>query len=178
MHDLSKCLDKFAKLFYNHSPTHTFLGTIMNIDFDNLARLIKLTETAQIHSLEIQDGTQTIKLTKYPSDTPPAPVGHIAPVPTADTAPTRATQTPDNPSAKHTITSPMLGTFYRKSAPDSPNFVEVGDTIKAGDTLCIVEAMKIMHEVKAGTDGVVAEILVEEGDMVEYDAPLFVIDNK
>lgn len=72
----------------------------------------------------------------------------------------------------------MLGTFYRKSAPDSPNFVEVGDTIKAGDTLCIVEAMKIMHEVKADTDGVVAEILVEEGDMVEYDAPLFVIDNK
>ncbi|UYZ67400.1 hypothetical protein LP090_06350 [Moraxella bovis] len=63
----------------------------MNIDFDSLARLIKLTETAQIHSLEIQDGTQTIKLTKYPSDTPVAPIGQTAPVPTVSTAPTRAT---------------------------------------------------------------------------------------
>lgn len=152
----------------------------MNIDFDNLVRLIKLTEAAQIHSLEIQDGTQTIKLTKHPSDaTPITSTGQNMPVSEAGVV----TSTQETPSgavndAKHAITSPMLGTFYRKSAPDNPNFVEVGDTIKAGDTLCIVEAMKIMHEVKADTDGVVAEILVEEGDMVEYDAPLFVINNK
>lgn len=152
----------------------------MNIDFDNLVRLIKLTETAQIHALEIQDGTQTIKLTKHPSDaTSITSTGQNMPVSEASVV----TSTQETPpcainDAKQTITSPMLGTFYRKSAPDNPNFVEVGDTIKAGDTLCIVEAMKIMHEVKADTDGVVAEILVEEGDMVEYDAPLFVINNK
>lgn len=150
----------------------------MNIDFDTLARLIHLTETADIHSLHIQDGTQSIVLTKYPSQALPEALAQPSPQALPQTfAPNPQSQiSPPTPANTHTITSPMLGTFYRKSAPDSPNFVEIGDTIKAGDTLCIVEAMKIMHEVKADKAGVVREILADEGQMVEYDSPLFVIE--
>lgn len=156
----------------------------MNIDFETLTRLIRLTETADIHSLHIQDGTQSIILTKYsqpsslalPQTLPhvPAQILPQADMTQSQTTSPAPTATPTNNA--HTITSPMLGTFYRKSAPDSPNFVEIGDAVKAGDTLCIVEAMKIMHEVKADKAGVVREILVEEGQMVEYDSPLFVIE--
>lgn len=157
----------------------------MNIDFDTLARLIQLTETAKIHSLHIQDGTQTVILTN-PSQPLPQVLSQAAPHTLAQMSLQDLSDTPQNqissttpptePTNFHTITSPMLGTFYRKSAPDSPNFVEIGDAVKAGDTLCIVEAMKIMHEVKADKAGMVREILVDEGQMVEYDSPLFVIE--
>lgn len=157
----------------------------MNIDFDTLARLIQLTETAKIHSLHIQDGTQTVILTN-PSQPLPQVSSQAAPHALAQMslqdlsdAPQdqiSSTTLPTAPTNFNTITSPMLGTFYRKSTPDSPNFVEIGDAVKLGDTLCIVEAMKIMHEVKADKAGVVREILVDEGQMVEYDSPLFVIE--
>ena len=78
-------------------------------------------------------------------------------------------------SNTQTIVSPMVGTFYRKSSPESPAFVEVGQSVAIGDTLCIVEAMKIMHEVKAEQTGTIQAILVNEGDMVEYAQPLFSI---
>lgn len=74
------------------------------------------------------------------------------------------------------ITSPMVGTFYRKSSPDAPAFIDINQTVNVGDTLCIIEAMKIMHEVKAQTAGVVRQILVNDGDMVEYAQPLIVIE--
>lgn len=151
----------------------------MNIDFDTLARLIHLTENAKIHSLHIQDGTQTIILTKQSDSSQTTPIqldsAHTQNISTLST-PLVAPSSTNNASNTHTITSPMLGTFYRKSTPDSPNFVEIGDSVKVGDTLCIVEAMKIMHEVKADKAGVVREILVDEGQMVEYDSPLFVIE--
>lgn len=149
----------------------------MNIDFETLTRLIRLTETADIHSLHIQDGTQSIVLTKYPSQPLAQPSPQALPQTFAQTPQSQISPpTPPTPANTHTITSPMLGTFYRKSTPDSPNFVEIGDAVKAGDTLCIVEAMKIMHEVKADKAGVVREILADEGQMVEYDSPLFVIE--
>lgn len=151
----------------------------MNIDFDTLARLIQLTETAEIHSLHIQDGTQTIILTKHPSQPLPQVLPQALPHALAQMSPQNIPPSQISsltPANLHTITSPMLGTFYRKSAPDSPNFVEIGDSVKVGDTLCIVEAMKIMHEVKADKKGVVRDILVDEGQMVEYDSPLFVIE--
>ncbi|UNU73654.1 acetyl-CoA carboxylase biotin carboxyl carrier protein [Moraxella nasovis] len=170
----------------------------MNIDFDALARLIELTQTAKIHALEIQDGNQIIKIQKY-ADTSPMPQNGLpqnylsqnylsqnhlpqthltknqAPQNHTPPTPTQISHEPQNPQVGHSILSPMLGTFYRKASPDTPNFVEIGDFVKSGDTLCIIEAMKIMHEVKADKAGVIDKILANDGDMVEYDAPLFVI---
>ena len=76
---------------------------------------------------------------------------------------------------EHVVKAPMVGTFYRKSSPSSPSFVEVGQTVKKGDTLCIVEAMKMMNHIEAETSGVIESILVEDGQPVEYDQPLFTI---
>lgn len=151
----------------------------MDIDFDTLTRLIHLSESAKIHAIEIQDGNQKIKIIKYatnpheqderyyPKDEPSASISNYSTGFVAGQS--KQINTNDM------VLSPMLGTFYRKPSADALNFVEIGDAIKAGDTLCIVEAMKIMHEVKAEKDGIIMEILAHDGDMVQYDTPLFVI---
>lgn len=146
----------------------------MNIDFDALARLIEMTSRSPIHSLTLQEGNQTITLVNHSlsnhSD-------QVAPMPHANPTTPAPQNTPQNtaPSTKHTLCSPMLGTFYRKPSQDASDFVQIGDSVSIGDTLCIVEAMKIMHEVKADKEGVVQDILANDGQMVEYDTPLFVI---
>lgn len=147
----------------------------MNIDFDTLARLIDLTSRSPIQSLTIEDGNQTITLVN-----PIAQTDHLAPISppspplVSSQMPQQSLQESSIPS-DHTIVSPMLGTFYRKPSQEAPAFVQVGDSIKSGDTLCIVEAMKMMHEVKADKDGVITKIFADDGDMVEYDTPLFTI---
>ena len=106
---------------------------------------------------------------------------HTASESAASQSNTSANTTPVSDAASQsdsqgtTIHSPMVGTFYRKSSPDVPAFVEVGQRVAVGDTLCIVEAMKIMHEVKAETAGVIQAILVQDGDTVEYDQPIFTL---
>ncbi|WP_114800549.1 acetyl-CoA carboxylase biotin carboxyl carrier protein [Moraxella canis] len=163
----------------------------MDINFEQLAKIINLVELANIHALEVQDGQQKIHIKKYADSTHAPQTTHHTNLnlqssqsPTTQTeqinsqiSQQSSTSTNTEPNqTHHTILSPMLGTFYRKSSPEMPNFVNVGDAVKQGDKLCIIEAMKIMHEVKTEKDGVVREILVEDGDMVEYDAPLFVIE--
>ncbi|MEJ2755854.1 MAG: acetyl-CoA carboxylase biotin carboxyl carrier protein [Gammaproteobacteria bacterium] len=100
-----------------------------------------------------------------PTDTPPAPAA----------APPAPTQSPTPAPTGHELTSPMVGTFYRASSPTSSPFVEVGQTIKVGDVVCIVEAMKMMNQIEADKSGTIEAILVENGEPVEFDQPLFVI---
>lgn len=100
----------------------------------------------------------------------PAPIAEAAVVP-AETATTAVTET-----AGDTIKSPIIGTFYRKLSPDKPNFVEVGDRVNEGDTLCVIEAMKLFNEIEAEMSGTIVKILVEDSTPVEFDQPLFIID--
>lgn len=111
-----------------------------------------------------------------------APMPQAAPVPAASPAPTEGQGAPsaDSGAAEDnkyiTVKSPMIGTFYRSSSPDKPVFVEVGDTIKEGDTICIVEAMKLFNEIEAEVNGKIVKVLVDDASPIEYDQPLFLVD--
>ena len=165
----------------------------MNIDFDNLQRLIDIAERADIHALEVVDGDARIHIVCQADGAsahiPAAP--HVltrqnvsqnsATDNTGNDADNTDNATADTPDASNTqtandITAPMLGTFYRRSSPDAEAFVEIGAAVEAGQTLCIIEAMKMMHEVKAETAGVVTDILVDDGDIVEYGQALLKLE--
>lgn len=145
------------------------------MDTKVIQTLITIATQAGIQELEVITNDATVRITCYPSHTLPnqdVPADTVAVCTDhTDVAPT----VNDTPSDRiiNTINSPMLGTLYHKADPDAEAFVKVGQAVKKGDILCIVEAMKIMHEVKADTDGVITEILVDDGAMVEYDQPLF-----
>ncbi|QVW23959.1 acetyl-CoA carboxylase biotin carboxyl carrier protein [Pseudomonas hormoni] len=153
------------------------------MDIRKVKKLIELLEESGIDELEIKEGEESVRISRH-SKTPaqqyyaPAPMHAPAPAPAA-AAPVAAAAAPTAPAApvlNGTVArSPMVGTFYRKSSPSSPSFVEVGQTVKKGDTLCIVEAMKMMNHIEAETSGVIESILVEDGQPVEYDQPLFTI---
>ncbi|MDO4696216.1 MAG: acetyl-CoA carboxylase biotin carboxyl carrier protein [Neisseria sp.] len=150
------------------------------MDLRKLKKLIDLVEESGIAEIEVTEGEEKVRITR--STTPqtvyaaPAPVA--APV-AAVPAPAAAPATPAAaPAANHANAqkSPMVGTFYRAPSPSSPAFVEVGQTVKEGDTLCIIEAMKLMNEIEAEKSGVVKAILVENGQPVEFGELLFVIE--
>jgi acetyl-CoA carboxylase biotin carboxyl carrier protein len=150
------------------------------MDIRKVKKLIELLEESGIDELEIREGEESVRISRH-SKTPaqqyyaPAPVAAPAPAPVA--APVAAAaEAPAAPQhAGNVIKSPMVGTFYRTPAPGSPAFVEVGKTVKKGDTICIVEAMKMMNHIEAEVSGVIESILVENGQPVEYDQPLFTI---
>jgi len=152
------------------------------MDIRKVKKLIELLEESGIDELEIKEGEESVRISRH-SKTPaqqyyaPAPMAAPAAAPVA-TAPAAAAApaAPAAPALNGTVArSPMVGTFYRKSSPTSPSFVEVGQSVKKGDTLCIVEAMKMMNHIEAETSGVIESILVEDGQPVEYDQPLFTI---
>ena len=146
------------------------------MDIRKVKKLIELLEESGIDELEIKEGEESVRISRH-SKTPaqqyyaPAPMQAPAAAPAAAAAPVAAAAALNGTVAR----SPMVGTFYRKSSPTSPSFVEVGQTVKKGDTLCIVEAMKMMNHIEAETSGVIESILVEDGQPVEYDQPLFTI---
>ena len=149
------------------------------MDIRKVKKLIELLEESGIDELEIKEGEESVRISRH-SKTPaqqyyaPAPMQAPAPAPVA--AAPAAAEAPAAPKLNGTVArSPMVGTFYRKSSPAAPAFVEVGQTVKKGDTLCIVEAMKMMNHIEAETSGVIESILVEDGQPVEYDQPLFTI---
>ncbi|MFU2329264.1 acetyl-CoA carboxylase biotin carboxyl carrier protein [Pseudomonas sp. NFX98] len=152
------------------------------MDIRKVKKLIELLEESGIDELEIKEGEESVRISRH-SKTPaqqyyaPAPMPAPAAAPVAAAAPAAAAPAaPAAPVLNGTVArSPMVGTFYRKSSPTSPSFVEVGQTVKKGDTLCIVEAMKMMNHIEAETSGVIESILVEDGQPVEYDQPLFTI---
>ncbi|AXM96768.1 acetyl-CoA carboxylase biotin carboxyl carrier protein [Pseudomonas plecoglossicida] len=152
------------------------------MDIRKVKKLIELLEESGIDELEIKEGEESVRISRH-SKTPaaqqfyaPAPMA-AAPVaaPVAAAAPV-AEATAAAPALRGTvIKSPMVGTFYRKPSPTSPNYAEVGQTVKKGDTLCIVEAMKMMNHIECECSGVIDAILVEDGQPVEFDQPLFTI---
>lgn len=152
------------------------------MDIRKVKKLIELLEESGIDELEIKEGEESVRISRH-SKTPaqqyyaPAPVA-AAPVaaPVAAAAAPVAEAAAAAPQLKGTvIRSPMVGTFYRKASPTSPAFAEVGQAVKKGDTLCIVEAMKMMNHIEADIGGVIDAILVEDGQPVEFDQPLFTI---
>ena len=150
------------------------------MDIRKVKKLIELLEESGIDELEIREGEESVRISRH-SKAPaqqyyaPAPIAAPAPVaaPVAAAAPAAEAAAPK--LAGTVIRSPMVGTFYRKASPTSPAFAEVGQTVKKGDTLCIVEAMKMMNHIEADVGGVIDAILVEDGQPVEFDQPLFTI---
>lgn len=153
------------------------------MDIRKVKKLIELLEESNISEIEIQEGEESVRISRHPNGVSwqaPMPQGYAAPQQPAPQAPaTPATAEPaasDEPAFQgHALTSPMVGTFYRSPAPGSKAFVEVGSSVKKGDTVCIVEAMKMMNQIEADRDGVIEAFLVEDGEPVEFDQPMLVI---
>ena len=150
------------------------------MDLRKLKKLIDLVQESGIAELEITEGEEKVKIVKgghvSVSAVAPAPVAPIearAPAPAA-AAPAPAAEAPAGQEG-HVVKAPMVGTFYRSPSPDAKAFVEVGQTVKEGDTICIIEAMKLMNEIEADASGTVKAILVENGQPVEYGQPLFIL---
>jgi acetyl-CoA carboxylase biotin carboxyl carrier protein len=158
------------------------------MDLRKLKTLIDLVAESDISELEVTEGEGKVRIVKASAQPPQqqvmyvpqqqmtsAPHSHLAPV-AAPTAPAQsaAPEAAEVP-AGHIVKSPMVGTFYRSSAPGNPAFVEVGASVKQGDTLCIIEAMKLLNEIESDFAGTIQQILVENGQPVEFGQPLFVI---
>ncbi len=143
------------------------------MDIRKIKKLMELVEQSGINELEVREGEESIRLSKAPTGVMMTPVAAPAAAAPA-TAPTTAPAAPPQP-AGYTQTAPMVGTFYRAASPDSAPFVEVGKQVAAGDVICIIEAMKLMNQIEADKAGVVAAILVEDGQPVEFGQPLVVI---
>jgi len=156
------------------------------IDVDFLDRLIRMVDESGLDSLEIERGGTRIRLAKTPefgiaAPALPQPAPQLvqaAAAPPPDPVPTADPEAPQAEPASHLIDvpSPMVGTFYRAPAPDAPPYVDVGSTVAPGETLCIIEAMKLMNELECELAGRVAEICVDNGEPVEYGQVLFRID--
>ena len=153
------------------------------MDLRKLKKLIDLVEESGIAEIEVTEGEEKVRITRSLAAPQPvyaaAPAVAAAPAPAvAAAAPVAAEGAPAAPERdlSKAQTSPMVGTFYRAPGPNAPVFVEVGQSVNAGDTLCIIEAMKLMNEIEAERSGVVKEILVENGQPVEFGEPLFIIE--
>jgi acetyl-CoA carboxylase biotin carboxyl carrier protein len=153
------------------------------MDLRKLKTLIELVETSGIAELEIQEGEERVRITRTVAASQQTVMLHASPqgpatampAPAAAAAPAVVeTAAPPEPEG-HVVKSPMVGTFYRSASPGAKSFVEVGDTVAQGDTLCIVEAMKLMNEIEADAAGTVKAILVENGQAVEFGQPMFVL---
>ncbi len=146
------------------------------MDLRKLKKLIDLVQESGISELEVTEGEEKVKIVRSGGSaiaySAPAPA--LAPTPATVLTPTSAVAAAA--SQGHVVKSPMVGTFYRSPSPGAKTFVEVGDTVKSGDTICIIEAMKLLNEIECDKDGVIKAILVENGQPVEYGEPLVVID--
>lgn len=150
------------------------------MDLRKLKTLIDLVSESNISELEITEAEGKVRIVKA-GEAAPAPLVQTvaapvaAPAAAATPAAAPAAAAPAEPTG-HTVKSPMVGTFYRSSSPGAPAFVEVGSQVKEGDTLCIIEAMKILNEIEADKSGTVTKVLGENGQAVEYGQPLFIIE--
>ncbi|HAS6198513.1 TPA: acetyl-CoA carboxylase biotin carboxyl carrier protein [Vibrio vulnificus] len=154
------------------------------MDIRKIKKLIELVEESGIAELEISEGEESVRISRHgqmmatpaPMHYAAAPVAQPAPVAAAPVATAEAAPAAAAVPAGHQVLSPMVGTFYRSPSPDAKAFIEVGQSVTAGQTLCIVEAMKMMNQIEADKSGVVTAILVEDGQPVEFDQPLVVIE--
>jgi acetyl-CoA carboxylase biotin carboxyl carrier protein len=151
------------------------------MDLRKLKKLIDLVEESGIAELELTEEGETVRISRNFTSSAPAQQHYANYAPQQYSAMPQAqapqTAVADAPVVEegHAVKSPMVGTFYRSSSPDAKPFVEVGDTVAAGDTLCIIEAMKLLNEIESDKAGVVKKILVDNGMAVEYGEPLFII---
>lgn len=148
------------------------------MDIRKIKKLIELLEESDIAEIEIHEGEESVRISRHGTAAPviaaAAPVVPAA-APIAAAAP--AIEVVEEPVISgHTVNAPMVGSFYRASSPGSSPFVEVGSTVSVGDTLCIIEAMKLLNQIEADKAGVVKAILIENGEPVEYGEPMFVIE--
>ena len=153
------------------------------MDIRKVKKLIELLEESDVAEIEIHEGEESVRISRnssvpmtmaMPAAMPQAPVAAPA-APAAQAAPAAA-EASEPEITGHAVRSPMVGTFYRSPSPGSKSFVEVGQQVAAGDTLCIIEAMKILNQIESDKAGTVKQILVENGEPVEYNEPLFIID--
>ncbi|MBE0438388.1 MAG: acetyl-CoA carboxylase biotin carboxyl carrier protein [Gammaproteobacteria bacterium] len=150
------------------------------MDIRKIKKLIDLIQESDVVEIEIHEGEESVRISRASSTAPvmmhapaaaPAPVSDPATAALVVEAPA-----PAAPNTANAVKSPMVGTFYRSSSPEAPSFIEVGQTVTAGDVICIIEAMKMFNQIEADRSGVVKAILVENGQPVEYDEPLVIIE--
>ena len=155
------------------------------MDLRKIKKLMELLEESGIAEIEVKEGEESIKLSRNISSTTNMQVPQIIQQPVQTSQPPTNQQTSDigtnavdnlKKEKRNTVNSPMVGTFYASASPESKPFVTVGQSVKKGDTLCILEAMKMMNQVQAESDGKIVEILVDNAEPVEFDQPLFVIE--
>jgi acetyl-CoA carboxylase biotin carboxyl carrier protein len=147
------------------------------MDIRKVKKLIELLEQSNINELEINEGEESVRISRgatavtYAAPPIPAPVASApAPIAAAEAAAPASEELTD-----HVVKSPMVGTFYASPAPDSPQFVSVGQAVAAGDVICIIEAMKMMNQIEADKAGTIGAILIEDGEAVEFDQPIVTI---
>ncbi|NQY34471.1 MAG: acetyl-CoA carboxylase biotin carboxyl carrier protein [Alteromonadaceae bacterium] len=147
------------------------------MDIRKIKKLIELVEESGINELEISEGEESVRICRG-APLVAAPMMQQAPIlPAAPVAPAAVDTAPAAPIVSgHEVRSPMVGTFYSSASPDAPSFVEIGQHVNAGDTLCIIEAMKMMNQIEADKSGVIKAILAENEDAIEFDQPLFIIE--
>lgn len=148
------------------------------MDIRKIKKLIELLEESNVYEIEIKEGEEAVRISRggAPVQAPmmAAPMMTAPAAAPASTAPTAAPEAPAA-IAGHTVNSPMVGTYYKSSAPGAKPFIEVGQKVNVGDTICIVEAMKMMNQIEADKSGTIGAILVEDGEPVEFDQPLITI---
>lgn len=151
------------------------------MDIRKVKKLIELLEESGIAEIEIHEGEESVRISRHPQATQVVALPSVLPqaAPVAAPAPTatasEASESESFPSG-HTVRSPMVGTFYRASSPGAPPFVDIGQDVSEGDTLCVIEAMKMFNQIETEVSGKVIAILTENGQPVEFDQPLFVIE--
>lgn len=152
------------------------------MDIRKVKKLIELLDESGIAEIEITEGEESVRISRYSSSAPapaPAPVAAPIAMPAAPATPALGPAPVAEPEEDgHAVKAPMVGTYYSAASPGSPPFVQVGDRVNEGDTLCIVEAMKMMNQIEADVSGTIKSIRVQNGDPVEYGQILFVIDQR
>ena len=143
------------------------------MDIRKIKKLIEIIEESGIAEIEIKEGEEAIRISRYSAAPAAASYAAGATVPTTPVVKVVATE---EKATGHVVKSPMVGTFYRSASPGTNVFVEVGQAVSVGDTLCIIEAMKILNQIEADKTGIITQILVENAEPVEYGQPLFIIE--
>lgn len=150
------------------------------MDIRKVKKLIELLEESGIAELEIHEGEESVRISRHSSAPAPAPISYAAapaaPAAAPSAAPAAESTAEDTLPSGHVVTSPMVGTYYSAPSPGAKPFVNIGDTVAEGDTVCIVEAMKILNQIEADASGTVKAILVENAQPVEYGQPLMIIE--
>jgi acetyl-CoA carboxylase biotin carboxyl carrier protein len=152
------------------------------MDIRKIKKLIELLEESDLAEIEVQEGEESVRISRHGKavQTVMSAQPMVAAAPAVQAPPVASTDagasTPPPAPKGHTITAPIVGSFYRSPAPGSPPFVEVGQRVNVGDTLCIIEAMKMLNQIESDKAGVVTAILVENGQPVEYGQPLFTVE--